>query len=168
MVSGPLRDLPVLVWLAATVVVAVVHPFVPAPRWLMIHLLMLGAVRHAILVWSRYFSDALLHSADEDRRGQNRRLLLLNGGVIPVVAGVPSGAWPLTLLGATTVGSAPSGTAGASCASCVLPCRPGFGPAVRYYVAAACFLPVGAGLGTALAAALPTPGTLGWSSRTRR
>ena len=41
----------------------------------MIHLLALGAVSHAILVASRHFTDALLHSADDDRIGQNRRLL---------------------------------------------------------------------------------------------
>ena len=37
--------------------VTLVHPFVPAPRWLMIHLLLLGAVTHSILVWSRHFAD---------------------------------------------------------------------------------------------------------------
>ncbi len=157
----PLRDLPVLVWSAATVVVAVVHPFVPAPRWLMIHLLMLGAVSHAILVWSRYFTDALLHSANADRRGQNRRLLLLNGGVILVVAGVPSDVWPLTLLGATAVGSAVlwHGWSILRQLRAALPAR--FGPLVRYYVAAACFLPVGAGLGSALARGLAEP----WHTR---
>ncbi|HEY5978405.1 MAG TPA: multicopper oxidase domain-containing protein [Microlunatus sp.] len=157
----PLRDLPVLVWLAATALVAVVHPFVPAPRWLMIHLLMLGAVSHAILVWSRYFTDALLHSADEDRRGQNRRLMLLNGGVILVVAGVPSDVWPLTLLGATAVGFAVlwHGWSILRQLRAALPAR--FAPSVRYYVAAACFLPVGAGLGTALARGLGDP----WHTR---
>ncbi len=157
----PLRDLPVLVWLAATVVVALAHPFVPAPRWLMIHLLLLGAVSHAIVVWSRYFTDALLHSADDDRRGQNRRLLLLNVGVILVVAGVLSGVWPLTLLGATAVGSAVlwHGWTILRLLRAALPAR--FGPSVRYYVAAACFLPVGAGLGTALARGLADP----WQSR---
>jgi nitrite reductase (NO-forming) len=49
----PLRDLPVVFWLVVLVVVALVHPFVPAPRWLMIHLLLLGALSHAILVWSQ-------------------------------------------------------------------------------------------------------------------
>ena len=157
----PLRDLPVLVWLAATVVVAVVHPFVPAPRWLMIHLLMLGAVSHAILVRSRYFTDALLHSADDDRRGQNRRLMLLNGGVILVVAGVPLGVWPLTLCGASAVGSAVlwHGWTILRQLRAALPAR--FGPSVRYYVAAACFLPVGAGLGTSLARGLGDP----WHTR---
>ena len=118
---------------------------------------MLGAVSHAILVWSRYFTDALLHSADDDRRGQNRRLLLLNGGVILVVAGVPSDVWPLTLLGAAAVGSAVlwHGWTILRQLRAALPAR--FGPSVRYYVAAACFLPVGAGLGTALARGLADP-----------
>lgn len=153
----PLRDLPVLAWLAATVAVAAVHPFVPAPRWLMIHLLLLGAVSHAILVWSRYFTDALLHSADDDRRGQSHRLLLLNSGVILVVAGVLSGAWPLTLLGATAVGAAVlwHGWTILRQLRAALPAR--FGPSVRYYVAAACFLPVGAGLGAGLARGLADP-----------
>ena len=157
----PLRDLPVLVWLAATVAVAFVHPFVPAPRWLMIHLLMLGAVSHAILVWSRYFTDALLHSADDDRRGQNRRLLLLNGGVVVVVTGVLSDAWPATLLGATAVGSAVlwHGWTILRQLGAALSAR--FSSSVRYYVAAACFLPVGAGLGTVLARGLADP----WQTR---
>ena len=157
----PLRDLPVVVWLAATVVVALVHPFVPAPRWLMIHLLLLGAVSHSILVWSRYFTDALLHSPDEDRRGQNRRLLVLNVGVVAVVGGVPSGVWPLTLLGATAVASAVlwHGWTILRQLRAALPAR--FGASVRYYVAAACFLPVGAGLGTALARGLADP----WQTR---
>ncbi|GAB3260411.1 multicopper oxidase domain-containing protein [Nocardioides dilutus] len=157
----PLRDLPVLVWLAATVVVALAHPFLPAPRWLMIHLLMLGAVTHAILVWSRYFTDALLHSPDDDRSGQNRRLLLHNGGVVMVVTGVLSDASPATLLGATAVGSTVvwHGWTILRQLRRALPAR--FGASVRYYVAAACLLPVGAGLGTALARGLADP----WHAR---
>jgi nitrite reductase (NO-forming) len=157
----PLRDLPVLFWLAATVLVAFVHPVVPAPRWLMIHLLMLGAISHAILVWSRYFTDALLHSADDDRRGQNRRLLLLNGGVSLVVTGVLADVWPVTLLGASAVGCAAAwhGSTILRRLTAALPAR--FGSSVRYYVAAACFLPVGAGLGAALARGLADP----WHSR---
>jgi nitrite reductase (NO-forming) len=157
----PLRDLPVVVWLAATVAVVLAHSFVPAPRWLMIHLLLLGAASHAILVWSRYFTDSLLHSAPGDRRGQSRRLLLLNVGVILVVAGVLSEAWPLTFLGATAVGSAVvwHGWTILRQLRAALPAR--FAPSVRYYVAAACFLPVGAGLGTALARGLADP----WDTR---
>ena len=56
----PLRDLPVVGWLLAVVVVALVHPWLPAARWLLLHLVLLGAAGHAILVWSRYFADTLL------------------------------------------------------------------------------------------------------------
>lgn len=157
----PVRDLPVLLWLTAAVLVALVHPFLPAPRWLMIHLLLLGAVSHAIVVWSAYFTDALLHSATQDPRSQDRRLVLLNGGVVLVLVGVPSGTWLLTLLGATAVGSAVLGHGWSLLRQLrtALPAR--FGPSVRYYVTAACFLPVGAGLGTALARDLGDP----WHTR---
>ncbi len=155
----PMRDLPTVFWLFAVVVVTLVHPFVPAPRWLMIHLLLLGAVSHAILVWSRYFTDALLHTPPDpaDRSLQNRRLLLLNGGVVAVVAGVPSDIWVLTLAGATAVVGAVTWH-GASLLGLLrraLPSR--FGATVRYYVAAACLLPVGAVLGTVLARGIGDP-----------
>jgi nitrite reductase (NO-forming) len=149
----PLRDLPVVGWLLAVVVVALAHPFVPVPRWLMIHLLLLGAITHAILVWSRYFADALLHTAPgpDDRRVQGRRLLLLNAGVLTVVTGVLGGAWSVTLTGASAVAAAViwHGLALVRQLRRALPSR--FGVTVRYYVAAACLLPVGAGLGATLA-----------------
>ncbi|HEX6247960.1 MAG TPA: multicopper oxidase domain-containing protein [Nocardioidaceae bacterium] len=155
----PLRDLPVVVWLVATVVVALVHPFVPAPRWLMIHLLLLGAVSHAILVWSRHFADALLHTAPApgDRRVQSRRLLLLNGGVLLVVAGILADSWPVVLAGAAALVTAVAWHAVALVAQMhrALPSR--FGATVRYYVAAAMLLPVGATLGTLLARGLADP-----------
>ena len=155
----PLRDLPVVIWLVATGIAALVHPFVPAPRWLMIHLLLLGAVSHAILVWSRHFADALLHTppAPGDRRVQSTRLLLLNGGVLGVVTGVLSDLWPVTVLGATAVVVAVAwhGVALVLQMRRALPSR--FGATVRYYVAAAALLPVGATLGTILARGLSDP-----------
>ncbi|CCG05669.1 multicopper oxidase domain-containing protein [Blastococcus saxobsidens] len=152
----PLRDLPVVVWLVATVVAALVHPFVPAPRWLLIHLVLLGAVSHAILVWSRHFADALLHTAprDGDRRVQSMRLLLLNGGVLLVLTGVAGGIWPLTVAGAGGVAGA-VGWHGAALVGQLRRALPGrFRSTVRYYVAATCFLPTGALLGTLLARGL--------------
>ncbi|HET7329111.1 MAG TPA: multicopper oxidase domain-containing protein [Nocardioidaceae bacterium] len=155
----PLRDLPVVFWLLCVLVTSVVHPFVPAPRWLMIHLLLLGAVTHAIFVWSRYFTDALLHTAPgpADRRVQNLRLLLLNAAVLAVVAGVLAAWWPVTVAGATAVTAAVAwhGVALVLQLRRALPSR--FGATVRYYVAAAGLLPVGAGLGTVLARGLPDP-----------
>jgi nitrite reductase (NO-forming) len=155
----PLRDLPVVFWLLALVVTALAHPFVPAPRWLMMHLLLLGAVTSAILVWSRHFADALLHTAPRpgDRRAETARLLLANAGVLAVVAGMLSATWPVTVLGAIGVAAAVvwHGAALVLQMRRALPAR--FGATVRYYVAAACFLPVGAGLGAALARGVSDP-----------
>ena len=155
----PLRDLPVVGWLLAVVAVALLHPFVPAPRWLMIHLLLLGAVSHAIMVWSRYFADALLHIPPHagDRRIQSIRLLGLNTGVLGVLIGVLGGSWPVAALGATAVAAAvlAHGVALVRQLRRALPSR--FGATVRYYVAAAGLLPVGAALGTALARGLGDP-----------
>ncbi|WP_019873297.1 multicopper oxidase domain-containing protein [Sporichthya polymorpha] len=155
----PLRDLPVVGWLIATVVVALVHPYVTAPRWLMIHLFLLGAVSHAILVWSRYFADALLHtgSGPAERREQSARLLLLNSGAATVVSGILTGRWVLTLVGATAVAGAVlwHGVRLARDLRHALGSR--FAATVRFYVAAAALLPVGAGLGAYLARGLADP-----------
>ncbi|MGN0065091.1 MAG: multicopper oxidase domain-containing protein [Nocardioides sp.] len=147
----PLRDLPSIVWLAATAVSTFVHPWVPAPRWLMLHLLLLGAVSHAVLVWSRFFADALLKTPGDGRAAQDGRLLALNAGVVGVVAGVLSDTWPLTLVGAAAVAGAVLWHAWTLVGMLrrALPAR--FASTVHYYVAAACLLPVGAVLGTLLA-----------------
>jgi nitrite reductase (NO-forming) len=155
----PLRDIPVVLWLLAVAVVALAHPLVPAPRWLMIHLLLLGAVTHSILVWSRHFADALLHTPTRagDRRVQSTRLLLLNVGVVVVLAGVLGDAWPVAAVGATGVGTAVvwHGAALLQQLRRALPSR--FGATVRYYVTAAALLPVGLVLGTLLARGLGDP-----------
>lgn len=39
----PMRDVPVVLWLAASGVLALLPPIGTAPRWLMIHLLLLNA-----------------------------------------------------------------------------------------------------------------------------
>jgi len=151
----PLRDLPVVGWLGALVVVVVAHPFLPAPRWLMVHLLLLGAVSHAILVWSRHFAETLLRTVSADRTAESIRLGSLNAGAVLVVLGVVTERWPLTVAGATAVVTAVlwHGAALVVALRKALPSR--FDVTVRSYVTAACFLPVGALLGTLLARGLP-------------
>ncbi|HSF37756.1 MAG TPA: hypothetical protein VLA70_16645, partial [Nocardioides sp.] len=58
--SWALRDRPGLVWLGLAVVLALVHPFVPAATWLLVHLVLLGALTHSAMVWSTHFTQALL------------------------------------------------------------------------------------------------------------
>ncbi len=157
----PLRDLPVLAWLLGAVVVSLVHPFVPMPRWLLLHLLLLGAVTHAILVWSRHFADTLLHLPPSSRRPQSGRLLMHNLGALGVITGQLISAWPVTAIGAASVATAVvwHGIALGRDLRTALGSR--FAGSVRYYVAAACFLPVGATLGVLLARDLADP----WHTR---
>src|SRR5690625_3487682 len=92
---SPVRDLPAIFWLVAVVLVAALHRQVPAPRWLLFHLLLLGAVTHSIFVWSQYFADALLHAARGPVSEHLRmaRLALLNFAVVTVVAGAVMENW---------------------------------------------------------------------------
>jgi len=155
----PLRDLPAVLWMVAAVVIALIHGEVAAPRWLMLHLLFLGAVTHSILVWSQHFADALLHNAatSVQLRLRTLRLALLNGGVLAVVIGVPSAHWVVVATGASAVVLAVGGHA----VSLVLQLRRGLGSrfavTVRYYVAAAGLLPVGVLFGVLMARGLSMP-----------
>jgi len=142
----------VAVWLAALVVVAVAHRWIPQSGWLLIHLLGLGAASNAILVWSGHFTDALLRRpAPATRRGDTARLVGFNAAAVTVVAGMVSGHWPAVLVGGCAVAAVAvwHGTVLLRRLRAALPSR--FGHTVRYYVAGACMLPVGAGFGVAMA-----------------
>ena len=106
--SWALRDRPGVVWMALAVLLALVHPFVPGSQWLMVHLVLLGALTHSAMVWSTHFTQALLKTpaSIDDRTQQNRRIGLLVGGVSAVLVGVPTSLWPLTVLGASAVSTA--------------------------------------------------------------
>ncbi len=148
-----LRDIPTVLWLVATVVVALAHTSVPVPRWLMIHLLLLGAVSHSILVWSQHFADALLRTRPPRHRlaRMGVRLGLLNAGAVLVVGGVVLARWGVTVTGAAAIIVA-SGTHTALLVRQIrrsLPAR--FAPTVRFYVVAAVLLVLGAAIGAILA-----------------
>lgn len=142
---------PAAFWLLAVLVLAIVRPAVPHASWLLVHLLLLGAVTNAILVWSSHFSEALLRGRTQPRQWLVVRLCVLNAGILIVVGGVVGGIWPATLAGTVLVGGAVGvhGIALARRARAALPSR--FGSTVRYYISASSLLPIGAGLGAALA-----------------
>lgn len=153
------RDIPTALWLVLTVIAVLAHRSIPAPHWLMIHLLLLGAITHAILVWSQYFSFALLRSKATltDRRHQNVRLALSNGGATLVFLGVPLGVWPLSLVGAALLIIA-VGWHGLSLFRRARRSMPGrFGRVIRFYIVAAGMLVIGAGLGGWLAQGTDAP-----------
>ena len=144
---------PVAAWLAALFGIALFHRYVPASTWLLVHLLLLGAVTNAIFVWSAHFADALLRrrTTTGSRRWQAGRLVALNVGVVTVVLGIVSDRSSLTLVGSVVVGAAAAahGIVLALQARAALASR--FGATVRYYICASMALPIGAGLGAILA-----------------
>ena len=146
----------VAAWLIALVLVALGHRFVPLSGWLLVHLLGLGAAGNAILIWSRHFTDALLRGRSENHVAEGFRLALFNAGAVSVVAGMLGGWWPVVLLGgaAVAVVAVAHSTVLIGRLRGALPAR--FGDTVRYYIAAGLLLPVGVGLGVAMAdSALP-------------
>lgn len=152
---------PMVVWLVALLVVSLVHPVVPESRWLLIHLLLLGAVTNAIFVWSAHFAEALLRSPGNSgaKRALALRLGLLNVAVVLVVAGVVAGQWLVTLAGAAGVAGAViwHGVSLVRAARKALPSR--FGSTVRYYTSATAMLPIGVTFGVLLARGVDEPWT---------
>ena len=142
----------VMAWLVAAVSVSLVGLFQPVPHWLLVHLLLLGAVSNAILVWSTHFASALLRLPDEHgRRGEVIRLGLFNTGALTVLAGMFTNHWVVVLTGGVAV--AATGVLHAFVLlrqmSRALPSR--FGLTVRYYVAAGALLPIGVTFGVIMA-----------------
>ena len=147
-VSGSL----VPAWLAAAVILTLLHRQVPSSGWLLVHLLLLGAVSTAILIWSQHFADTLLrHKALGDRRSLGLRLSVHTGGAIAVMTGMVAEWYPLVLVGGSLVGLNAlvhavvivSQTRGA------MPGR--FAPLVRYYIVSAVMLSGGVTLGILMA-----------------
>ena len=143
----------VIAWLLAAALVSLVHRQIPAASWLMVHLLMLGAVTNAILIWSRHFTVAVLHLPDDrDRQAEVARLVTFNGGAVGVVVGMVANLPVLIGIGAVVatiaVGWHLAGLMRAL--KRALPSR--FTMLVHAYVAAAALLVVGIGIGFMLAA----------------
>ncbi len=158
-----MRDRPVVIWLFAAFLVSLVHPFFASSRWLMVHLVVLGAVTHSAMVWSVHFTDALLktRAGFEERRFQTIRLGIFQVGAIMVFIGVPIAFWPLTIAGATLISAAVLWHAVMLVRRlrAALPGR--FRITVRYYIVAALLLPVGVTFGVLLAHGMGDP----WQGR---
>ncbi|WP_342372166.1 multicopper oxidase domain-containing protein [Propioniciclava soli] len=155
--SRRLRDQVAVVWLLAAVAVALVHRFVPASTWLMVHLVLLGALSHSALVWSEHFAHTLLRTLPDaaGRRRQDVRVALLAAGALAVFLGVPAQVWWLVVVGATLVSAAVvwHGVHLVAVLRRALPSR--FRVVTHSYVAAVACLPIGVGFGAALAFGLP-------------
>lgn len=151
-----LRDRPGVVWLAAAILVALGHRALADSRWIMVHLVMLGAITHSITVWSAHFTTTWLKSDHPQlaRDAQNKRLMLLNGGAAVVIATVPlpwHWAWWLTVVGATAVALAVGWHAAAIAAALRSSLTRRWKVSIAHYVLASTFLLGGIVLGVMLA-----------------
>lgn len=105
--------------------------------WLVLHIVLLGAISNAIVVWSSHFAAAILHSpAPQRRSSEAARLAVLNGGILAVLTGGSAGPPWLGLAGAVVIFAAIAAhlLALAAMLRRALPAR--FGTVVRYYLAA--------------------------------
>lgn len=142
---------------------AVAQPWMRSSGWLLIHLVLLGALTHSIMVWSAHFAQSLLKASPalDVRRTQSARLWTLLAGTTLVLLGVPTRWWPVTLVGAVVVVVAVAWHA-AQLWRRLGQARPGrFRVIGHYYLGAAASLPVGVALGVLLA------GDLGGEERAR-
>jgi nitrite reductase (NO-forming) len=147
-VSGSL----VPAWLAAAVIFTLLHRMVPESGWLLVHLLLLGAVSTAILIWSQHFADTLLRrKALGHRVSLGLRLSTHTIGSVGVMTGMVIDWYPLVLVGGILVGLTALAHAGVIITQTrgAMPGR--FAPLVHYYVASAVMLAVGVTLGILMA-----------------
>lgn len=142
----------IAVWLVLVGVAVAIHRFLPASDWLMVHLLLLGALSTAILIWSQHFADTVLRRpARGGRLSMGVRLTVHTIGAGTVMAGIIRPWWPAVLLGGILIAA----NAIFHAISLVgqmrgaLPAR--FAPLVRYYIIAAAALVVGVTLGVVMA-----------------
>lgn len=148
---------PVLWWMIALVVLGVVHRWVPAATWAIVHFFTLGLLTNSVLVWGQHFAETLLRARlpEEARRLQVRRIYLLNAGIVVLAAGMIAAWSPAVIAGAAVVGGAVAWFA-ADLVRQIRAALPGrFTPVVRFYPVAAMFLPAGAIAGGFLGVGVP-------------
>ncbi|WP_458248603.1 multicopper oxidase domain-containing protein [Streptomyces sp. MAI_2237] len=142
----------VVLWLTLFAVVASAHHFLPHAFWLLVHVLLLGAVTNAIVIWSGHFAASVLRLPEANRGAPAAlRLVCLNAGAVGVIGGMLFDRWYVVLAGACLVAAAVTAHA-AWLVRLLRRALPGrFSMTVRYYVAASALLPVGAALGVVMA-----------------
>ena len=140
------------VWLILGIVSVVLYRGSSFGPWLMVHLLLLGALSTAILVWSQHFADSLLkNTAPGGRYWLGVRLIVHTIGAALVMIGITGAWWLVVLTGGILVGlnAVLHAVILVRQLRGALPAR--FAPLVRYYIAAAGCLVVGVTLGILMA-----------------
>jgi len=144
----------VLVWLVASAAVALGHRGVADARWLMVHLLLLGAISAAILIWSAHFAEAVRRRPLRGgHRDQAIRLAAHTVGASTVIVGVSVGRSPVVAIGAALIAVVGLWHAVVLVEQGRCALASSLGWTTWYFVTAALTLPVGVVLGVLLARA---------------
>jgi nitrite reductase (NO-forming) len=138
--------------LAAAVRIAVHTPDV-APDWLLVHLLLLGALTNAIVTWSSHFAIALLQQPQLPAAVPLVRLVVLNAAVIGTLVGVSDGSRPVTVSGAALLTLVVLAHLAALVRIGQAGRKKRFAPTVRFYWSAAVALLLGVSAGVTMAVA---------------
>lgn len=115
----------------------------------MVHLVLLGALSHSVMVWSEHFSKTLLRTPI--RHSATGRYGMLALGSLTVFISMPANFWAGVVAGATLIAGAVTWHVIAilQILRRALPTR--FRKVTHYYIASGVFLPIGASFGAALA-----------------
>ncbi|MDD9206129.1 cupredoxin domain-containing protein, partial [Georgenia sp. 10Sc9-8] len=142
----------VLAWFLAAFVTSIVHRWVPGSGWLLTHMMLLGAVTSAILIWSGHFADTLLgRPAPGGQQFMVVRLAVHTVAAVLVMVGVGTGRWGLVVAGGAGVVAVALTHVGVLWRQRRGAVMARFGKLSLYYVAAGLMLAVGVVLGVLLA-----------------
>lgn len=130
----------------ALVILVLVHRWVPAATWAIVHMFTLGLITNSILVWGQHFTETLLHRRlpDSARALQVRRIMVLNAGIVVLMVGMIASLSAAVIAGAAVVGGAVTWYIVDLVRQLHAAAPSRFRPIVRYYAVAAAFLPAGA------------------------
>ena len=170
----PRTDRATTIWMCAVAVAAAVtivaRGRIPQNLWTMIHLVTLGVLSNGIFQWSWYFTRALAHLAPDDRRaGRDNtvRIIAFNLSLLLLIGGMWSGLWYATVTGASIVGTIAAWHGWALLTTSRERLASRFAVIIRYYVAAAFFLVVGATLAGFVTAAMFDADAPAWLAEAR-
>jgi nitrite reductase (NO-forming) len=144
----------VLVYVAlAVAALALQGSALPVPRWLAVHLLLLGAVTNAIVTWTEHFAVALLRATAPSRRMSAGRLVTLNVAIVGVLVGVAADLRMVTMMAATLLAAVVLVHLGALVRISRHALQGRFAGTIAFYVVAGLALAAGIALGTVVSVA---------------
>lgn len=126
-----------------------------APGWLLVHLILLGAVTNAIVTWTGHFAATLLQQPQLSWRVMAWRLTALNIAIPAILVGVHEGWTPVAVVGAGLLTAVTTAHGFLLWRTVHAGRERRLAPTVRFYWVAAIALLLGVACGTAMEIGVP-------------